>query len=240
MNRRLPVIWIFLFISSLAVAQSIQHTDWDSSAVQERYFDTLLLQERLSESAFSYDQQQVETPNLFDRIIEWILKKLFKDTRIEDVALAERIIIWLAVLVGIAFLIFYVRKMQRSRVLFKDPRRDQAIQFFDYEGTSENLFEQWRESEAAKNYHLAMRYLFILCLVHLKEEGIIKWTKDKTNSDYLRELKNEWQKTSLTRLVRLFEYSQYGDYEITPELYEEAKALFTQMKNQKGGRNETH
>ena len=240
MNRRHPVIWIFLLISSLATGQSIQAENWDSSAVKERYFDTLLLQERLTESAFSYDQQKIETPSLFDRIIEWILKKIFKDARFEDVVLAEKIIIWTCVLVGLAFLLYYVRKMRRSRMIFGDMGRSQTIQFMDYEGTQEDLFQQWRDADDANDYQLAMRYLFILSLVHLKEQGIIVWKKEKTNSDYLRELKSEWHKTSLTRLVRLFEYSQYGEYTITAGLYEEAKGLFMQMKNQKGGRGETY
>ena len=87
---------------------------------------------------------------------------------------------------------------------------------------------------ASGNYRLVMRIYFLGLLKKLNEHGMIAWTKDKTNRDYLTELylKQRYFE-EVRRLTLAYEQVWYGDHALPAELYhqliEEFKAIDQQL-----------
>ncbi|MBI1222248.1 MAG: DUF4129 domain-containing protein [Bacteroidetes bacterium] len=206
----------------------------DSSDVSERQMDTSLLNKRMQEEAFQYNRAQIETDDTFDRLVAWIMEQLFGDFDREDMDTAKNVIFWIVLILVLIGASYYIFKMNPARFLKKDNSSIQEVRFMDYTGNNDDLEKSLRQAEANGDYPLALRYLFITALSFLEKEGIIQWKAEKTNADYLRELKEEWSQTPMTRLSQLFSYGYYGNYPISKELYEEAKALFQRLKK-KGG-----
>jgi len=87
---------------------------------------------------------------------------------------------------------------------------------------------------ASGNYRLVMRIYFLGLLKKLNEHGLIAWTKDKTNRDYLTELfSKQHYFEEVRRLTLAYEQVWYGDHTLSPDLYhqliEEFKAIDQQL-----------
>lgn len=232
-------VFLLLFLTSLMGLADDYDSYYDTSRIEVREFDHTRLEERAEESDFQYDKEEIEQPNVVERFIKWLFEKLFGSVSPTTVNTSYRVFLWLLAIAGAILLFYYIGKLQNTRMLRKDDLSINEVQFMDFEGTEQDLDLAWKEAEAAENFTLAMRLLFIKCLNYLKEKEIIQWKKEKTNGDYLKELENKWEYTPLSRLSRLFAYSQYGGYEIGRKEYEEAKEKYTELvEGKKGGFDE--
>ena len=63
-------------------------------------------------------------------------------------------------------------------------------------------------------------------LKKLSDKKQIDWNTEKTNHDYLKELKSESSKTNFAELLYIFEYVWYGEFEINEEAYLQFKKKF--------------
>ncbi len=66
----------------------------------------------------------------------------------------------------------------------------------------------------AKDSRLAIRYYYLLLLKKLSEKELIKYDKDKTNSEYLFELKKEETKKEFSYLSYIYTYVWYGEFSL--------------------------
>jgi|GEM_PF-1833773 len=212
---------------------------YDTGKLDERGMDMLLLQERMQEDAFQYQRDEIEGPTILQRFANWLGEKLFGHLEASDVRLIYRILLWIIGIIGVLILVFYLRRLQVSQLLFSKDKTPNRVEFLDYQGTEEDLDSAWKKAEDEENYALAMRLLFIKSLHFLKENKRIQWSKEKTNGDYLKELQEKWEYTPLARLAQLFAFSQYGGYPVNQAEYFDAKTYHTQLiAGEEGGDNE--
>ncbi|MHB1277851.1 MAG: DUF4129 domain-containing protein [Bacteroidia bacterium] len=209
---------------------------YDSTRVKERKVDTDALNEYAQDKDFQYQRNLIQGPNLLEQLATWLLEKLFGNYSAGDVKLVYRIFLILLIVIAASVLIFYLSKIGRSRLITSKGQDFPQVQFLDFDGSSSDLEKQWLEAEREKNFPLALRYLFIKTLYFLKEANSIEWKKEKTNSDYLNELKERWQRGPFQELSNLFAYTQYGGYDIREEDYRSAKTLYESLL--KGGKGE--
>ena len=66
--------------------------------------------------------------------------------------------------------------------------------------------------EALKNqdYRLAIRLYYLKILQSFKRKGLIEWKKDKTNNDYLKEVRQTTFHNTFRKLTGIFERIWYG------------------------------
>lgn len=86
--------------------------------------------------------------------------------------------------------------------------------------------ERLANAEKQKDFRSAIRYQFLNVLKKLSEKKQIDWNTEKTNHDYLKELKPEKSKTNFAELLYIFEYVWYGEFEINEEAYHQLKKKF--------------
>ncbi|MBT1698699.1 DUF4129 domain-containing protein [Fulvivirgaceae bacterium PWU4] len=84
-----------------------------------------------------------------------------------------------------------------------------------------------RNAHLAGNYKLAIRLYFLHLLKKLNENGVIVWTKDKTNRDYLSELfSKQYYFDEVRKLTLAYERVWYGEHIPTAETYEALSSEF--------------
>ena len=83
-----------------------------------------------------------------------------------------------------------------------------------------------REALEAGKYPDAVRIQFLRIMKSLDQKGHIKWAKEKTNRDYLRELSNFAHIKDLRTQTRIYEKVWYGNMEVDRPLYDTLAPAF--------------
>ncbi len=82
---------------------------------------------------------------------------------------------------------------------------------------------------AQGNYRLAIRLLFLRLLKNMSEKNIIRYKQDKTNLDYLMELHSTGYYNNFFRVTRNYEYSWYGQFNVSEDAYKMIRNDFDQF-----------
>ncbi|QOW10751.1 DUF4129 domain-containing protein [Kaistella flava (ex Peng et al. 2021)] len=93
-----------------------------------------------------------------------------------------------------------------------------------------NFSESIEKFERQKDYRSAVRYQFLLVLKKLADKKLINWNPEKTNKDYLSELKTNDLKSNFKDLAYIFDYVWYGEFEVNEESYTQFKQKFLNYK----------
>ena len=77
-----------------------------------------------------------------------------------------------------------------------------------------------------QDYTVATRLYYLLAIKTLSEKDFIKWTKDKTNRNYLNELTAVSLKSKFRDLTNIFERAWYGEVEVNKTIFEGIEGHF--------------
>lgn len=91
----------------------------------------------------------------------------------------------------------------------------------------EDLQELLEHATAAADYNLAVRLLFLSYLRQLIAKGYIEWRADKTNAEYLSELRGTDAFETFSRLAMLYERVWYGKVPISFFTFRSIQEQFT-------------
>ncbi len=106
----------------------------------------------------------------------------------------------------------------RNRVIARDGTEITLANLDEY--IHETDLERFlREAMAAANWTLAVRIYFLQIIKHLSEQGAIEWSKEKTNRDYIREMRKHRMHNEFRDVVRHYERSWYGNLTLSAEEY---------------------
>lgn len=81
-----------------------------------------------------------------------------------------------------------------------------------------------------KNHRQALRILFLMVLKDLSTMELIVWKKNKTNHDYLRELKDTGIQIPYRRISIAFDAARYGNYKVTEKSFSVIKGYFDDIQ----------
>jgi hypothetical protein len=129
----------------------------------------------------------------------------------------------------IALLIFTIFKLIDRNVSVNKKIPESILQA--REMTEEELIEQTMDdliaqAIAAGDYRLAIRFLYIQTIQSLNIYKFIQWKKDKTNKDYLREMRSHEKYKHFRELTLVYEVVWYGDHSIEASRFEAVNSLF--------------
>ena len=91
------------------------------------------------------------------------------------------------------------------------------------------------EATAARAYRRAVRLLYLKTLKTLAADNLIDWQRDKTNHEYIAELRQPALRSSFAELTFLFEYIWYGDFPVDEGVFDRARSRFTQFGQARRG-----
>ncbi|HVT84915.1 MAG TPA: hypothetical protein VHD35_06915 [Chitinophagaceae bacterium] len=146
-------------------------------------------------------------------------------------------LLWLIIIGGFAsFIMIYLANSN----IFLFRRKPKSIDSSpDEEVETDDIFaiNYAREMEKAidrGNYRFAVRLLFLRLLKQLSEKNIIQYKQGKTNLDYLLQLTPTSYYQDFFRITRNYEYSWYGQFEISPEKFSVIKNDFEKLEQRIG------
>jgi hypothetical protein len=87
-----------------------------------------------------------------------------------------------------------------------------------------------RQAVLAGNFSLATRLMYLQSLKLLSDKNLILWHENKTNWQYVYELKNEKLRNSFRNITHIFEYVQYGHMPINEEKFVIVQHSFKDFK----------
>ncbi len=145
-----------------------------------------------------------------------------------------RLFMWLALISGLAALVWLVISRGGFNNLFsKNNRINSTEQIVDYHAIDEeeitnNDFPKLIQAALSdKNFLMALRLNYLYALKSLEDAELIRWKRDKTNGNYVRELSimPEFQ-SSFKILTREFEFYFYGKFPFSENLYNNIAQAF--------------
>lgn len=100
------------------------------------------------------------------------------------------------------------------------------------EAVLESDFDRFlRLALESNDYRIAMRILFLRLLQKLHEAEWIVWKKNKTNQDFLNEVRGRENYVQFRDLTLAFEIVWYGDQKITKQQFDQLQNLFDSFQN---------
>ena len=87
-----------------------------------------------------------------------------------------------------------------------------------------------RMSLDSGDYKTAIRILYIMIIQRMHERNWIVWKKDKTNRDYLNEVRSRKSYGQFREITLFYEIVWYGDNEISSTEFHTLKSLFDRYK----------
>lgn len=204
----------------------------DSTDVIHREFSESKFKELKSDPDFNYTEPPTVAESLWDRLLMWIgyiLDMLFRGATTTQLGKLIMYAIGLGLLVAI---IMMVLKVDAVKVFFSGA--DQGVA--NYQVLHENIHEMDFEklildAVEKKEFRQGTRLVFLYALKILSDKQHITWVPGKTNHEYVEELKHGELKTGFNELSFYFDYAWYGNFQITPDLFEKVKSTFHQLKS---------
>lgn len=133
---------------------------------------------------------------------------------------AVKIFLWL---LAIGFIIFILYKLFAGGNFFRRNRNNKYVS--DAPPEEENATDVLAyerliaQAEANKNFRLAVRYYYLRTLQQLSNAGAVELSADKTNYQYVNELKGKLYQNDFASVTLNYEYVWYGKFDINEETY---------------------
>lgn len=140
----------------------------------------------------------------------------------------NKILLYISIIAFIGFLIWYL--INNNIILFKNKSAALKENVGDEE-VSEDIFSiQYKQAIQKalqnKNYRLAIRLHYLQLLKMMADKKIITYRPDKTNFDYLMQLRPTDHYNDFFSVTRNYEYSWYGLFDISEQQYQKMEQGF--------------
>jgi len=189
-----------------------------------------ILEKYKNDSAFDYEGKLEDKEDWIAKITSWINEQL-RNLRYSDaystsldvfyyalILFALIIIVW-GILKGDKGFLFF-RKSVKNEINLIEQKED--INQLNFDRLIINAIEN-------KNYKLAVRYLFLKSLKLLSDNDIIDYKKEKTNYQYLAEIKDMQLASTFSKAAYRFDWIWYGDFPIDEKLMNKSKHEFNKL-----------
>ncbi len=175
---------------------------------EDRFFDSYY-----DNKAYQYHQSGTfeEGRNFFETIWYWLMRMLSKTRGVfKAFPVVFRIIL---VIISLVFLYFLITKTRMYNLFYsRDKTENIPVYELDDEPGDVDLDALFKEEYAKDNFRNAIRLLYLKLLNVLDSHHFIIYSKDKTNRDYLKELKPDTIRAEYQNAVRIYEYVWYGHF----------------------------
>lgn len=206
---------------SVSADKQAPGTPLDSSLVNLRHFNANAIREYKSGKDFNYGEANKDfSPSLWDRFWNWfwsLFKGAFSNTS------PGLVFKYIFIGLGCAAVIFFIVKLSGIDAGTLFGKNSKEIEL-PYSENLENIHqisfdEEINKALENKDFRLAVRLLYLKSLKNLSNSGKIKWEPEKTNTQYIDELKSPVQKSAFRLLTQRFEYVWYGSFYIDDKIY---------------------
>lgn len=130
-----------------------------------------------------------------------------------------RVLLWAAALLGVSFLVLKLLGgssglFVKNKSLAVPEQRQEAAAQVQY-----SAIQLAQQAAARGDYRLAVRYQHQYLLEQLAAKKLVLWLPQKTNAQYISEIKNAETRKDFSRITLQYEYVWFGQFPISAEQY---------------------
>ena len=189
-----------------------------------------ILEKYINDPEFDYDGGPKEAEDWISKIKNWINQQL---AILRSSKAYSTLLDYLYYGLMIAALILIVRgliKADRRGLLFGKINSNEIKIIESEEDISQINFDELISiAIESKQYKLAVRYLFLNSLKLLSEKGLIELRNNKTNYQYLSEIKNNQIADVFRNTTSSFEWIWYGDFPVDENVMKSSQNDFNEL-----------
>lgn len=204
---------------------------YDSSRVDLRLPDSLSIQKYAKDKDFIYFDDPKATMTLWEKFIAWIKSQSQLLFQTDTYNTTIDIIIYLLIGLAVIVILYGIFKPDIRNIFFTNDRKSikyseeiEDINVIDFDKLIEDAVEKG-------NYRFAVRLNYLKVLKLLADRGIISWRIEKTNREFVREIKLKQIKSAFENITSNFELIWYGGLTIEADSYNEIKESFTSFNS---------
>jgi len=182
---------------------------------------------------FMYEKDYRPSAGFFQKLMRWIGDYLFRPLGKNTSITLWDVILFAIAIAAVVLAIYYFIKNDKVGIF----SRKSGASTFDITTEHEDIHQIDFEriiAEAISNlqYRTAIRYLYLKSLRDLSLKGFIIWKADKTNRDYINEMRLPDFEKPFKEVTFLFDYSWYGNVEINESSFQQIKSAFDKFNIQ--------
>ena len=235
---KLKILFLFLFIS-LGISFGFSQVQNDSAAFQPRKFENL--KGKYSDSDFNY----VEKPTKVDRTawdrfwdaVGRFFSNLFDfgdgAKALSGVEILMKVIAILIILFVVYLIVKIIINKEGGWIFGKSAKKITVSEITEEDIHLLDFNTIITKAKNEKNYRLATRYYYLWLLKSFSDRNIIEWDIEKTNGDYINEISNVELKSEFQFLSYVYEYSWYGEFDLTQTDFEKTETAFLKLITKK-------
>jgi len=201
-------------------------------------FSAYKIAELKNDPSFDY-LKTVENDSWWTRFKRWVNMRyqqftdwLFGDYKAyEFVAVLLKILPYLILGGFIGLMIWLFMRLIPARSLFEEKEVPQVF-LNDEENIvrSENIGELIDNAIIDGDYRLAVRYYYLQLLRQLNQKKLINYEFQKTNSEYLNEIKADNLQLQLKKVMRIYDFIWYGSFSLSEPDFHLAQRNFQELQ----------
>jgi hypothetical protein len=178
-----------------------------------------LLNKYKNDADFDYENRLEDKEDWIAKITNWINEQLQSLRYSKTYSTALDIFYYALVVFALIVILWGLLKSERGFLFFRKSINNEIKITEQKEDIEQlNFDELIKAAIESKNYKLAVRYLFLKSLKMLADKEIINLKKDKTNLQYLFEIKNKKLAEAFRNAAYRFEWIWYGNFPIDENL----------------------
>ncbi len=202
---------------------------YDSTTLAPRYPSESKYDELVNSSDFLYDRE-LPPEGLWEKFIHW-LRSIYDDFfSTKEGNELQRILLYALFGATVVYVIYKIAKTNGHGLL----SRRSAKTTIPYNTIEENIHEMdftslLQEALTSGNYRRAVRLYYLQALRELTERSLIEWRPEKTNHEYLGELRSPGIRERFAQTTTMFEYVWYGEFPVREPEFQRIQQTFTEF-----------
>ncbi len=216
----------------LNLKSKINNIKYDSSEINIRSVDSAKILIHLKDKDFKYFEDPEYSRTLWERLMDWLNRQFAKLTQFDAYGTVWDILIYILIALAVVAIIFGFYRSEIKGLLIGSKKKNQLnvseslenIHSLDYDKLIEDAI-------ANKNFRYAIRLNYLRTLKILCDKQLIDWKIDKTNSEFIKEIKQSSIKEKFKSITWSFEYIWYGEFEIDSEAYKQLQIDYSELNS---------
>ncbi|MGM1056220.1 MAG: DUF4129 domain-containing protein [Bacteroidota bacterium] len=209
-----------------------------NSSIEPLEFEEQQINEYKTDKAFDY-LNAIEKDNWWTRFKEWvtmryhqILDWLFGDYEANTIlAFFLKLLPYLLLMAIAAFAVWLFIRLNPGNYLLA-PKEEPNVFLSEEEKIikSENISDLIEKAIRDGDYRLAVRYYYLQLLRQLNAKKLIQYEFQKTDTEYLNELKKDDFRPELKKLMRIYDFIWYGSFPISENDFKKTQQFFLDFR----------
>lgn len=209
--------------------KKIMSANDDGFSVNVRTLGKSIFGKYKNDPSFNYDARQ-EPQDWIAKIRNWINQQLDLLYSSKTFSTILDYFYYALALLAVFLIIRGLIKGDRRGLFFGQKNQDQIkISENEEDFAQLNFDELLAIAIENKNFKLATRYLFLKALKLLSEKEIIQFKNNKTNHQYLSEIKNDKISDAFRKATSNFEWVWYGDFPVDENVMRKSQDDFNNL-----------